>query len=98
MLRTIVAKKYDVQFVQAMSEDDFTDFLFEADQLDYDQLVILRTEGDEMIELDKPTMESMLEDDDVSKASKKVIKKLLQEADPDLDYMHIRFMSEGGDS
>lgn len=81
-----------------MSEDDFTDFLFEADQLDYDQLVILRTEGDEMIELDKPTMESMLEDDDVSKASKKVIKKLLQEADPDLDYMHIRFMSEGGDS
>ena len=98
MLRTIVAKKYDVQFVQAMSEDDFTDFLFEADQLDYDQLVILRTEGDEMIELDKPTMEIMLEDADVSKASKKVINKLLQEADPDLDYMHIRFMSEGGDS
>lgn len=97
MLRTIVAKKYDVQFVQAMSEDDFTDFLFEADQLDYDQLVILRTEGDEMIELDKPTMETMLDDDDVSKTSKKVIEKLLQEADPDLDYMHIRFMSEGGD-
>lgn len=94
MLRTLVAKKYDVQFISVMTEDEFTDFLFEADQLDYSQLVILRTEGDEMIELDKPTMETMLEDEDVSKESKRIINTLLLEADPDLDYMHIRFMSE----
>lgn len=92
MLRTIVAKKYDVQFEQSVTEDEFTDFLFEADQLDYDQLVILRTAEDEMIELDKPTMETMLEDDDLSKDSKKVIKKILDSSDPDLDYAHIRFM------
>lgn len=92
MLTTIIAKKYDVQFVQAMSEDEFTEFLFEADQLDYDQLVILRTEGDEIIELDKPTMETMLEDEDLSRESKRVIKKILATSDPDLDYAHIRFM------
>ena len=92
MLRTIVAKKYDVQFEQSVTEDEFTDFLFEADQLDYDQLVILRTAEDEMIELDKPTMETMLEDADLSRDSKKVIKKILASSDPDLDYAHIRFM------
>ena len=92
MIRTIIAKKYDVQFEQSVTEDEFTEFLFEADQLDYDQLVILRTEGDEMIELDKPTMEIMLEDEDLSRESKKIIKKILNISDPDLDYAHVRFM------
>lgn len=92
MLRTIVAKKYDVQFEQSVTEDEFTDFLFEADQLDYDQLVILRTAEDEVIELDKPTMEAMLEDDCLSRDSKKVINKILESSDPSLDYAHIRFM------
>ena len=92
MMRTIIAKKYDVQFEQSVTEDEFTEFLFEADQLDYDQLVILRTEGDEMIELDKPTMEIMLEDEDLSRESKKIIKKILNISDPDLDYAHVRFM------
>ena len=92
MLRAIVAKKYDVQFEQSVTEEEFTDFLFEADQLDYDQLVILRTAEDEVIELDKPTMETMLEDDYLSRDSKKVINKILESSDPSLDYAHIRFM------
>lgn len=93
MIQACVAERYDVQFVPVSDEDTITDVLVEADELDYyEQLIISRTSSDEMLELDKVTLESMLDDPDVSDGVKKTIQDMINQSDPDVDFVHIEFL------
>ena len=93
MIQACVAKRYDVQFVPVSDEDTITDVLVEAEELDYcDQLIISRTSNDEVLEFDKATLESMLDDPDVSDGVKKTIHDMLNQSDPDVDFVHIELL------
>ena len=93
MIQACVAKRYDVQFVLVSDEDTITDVLVEAEELDYyEQLIVLRTSSDEMLELDKATLEAMLDDPDVSDGVRKTIQDMLNQSDPDVDFVHLEFL------
>ena len=91
-MKACVALKYDVQFAYNEDEDVFTDILVTADELGYDSLVINRTSGDEIMDWDKATLESMLEDPDIDASMRSTIQNILDQSDPEIDYVHIEFL------
>lgn len=93
MIQACVAERYDVRFVSVSDEDAITDVLIEAEELDYsEQLIVGRAGNDEMLEFDKATLESMLDDPDVSGGVKKTIQDMLNQSDPDVDFVHVEFL------
>ena len=89
MIKACVAKQYDVQ-LSVIDDDDLIYTIISAgEDLEYDQLIVFRTSDDSIIELDKATLETMLEDDYIDGPIRRSIKKLLDDSDPDHDFVHI---------
>lgn len=90
----IVASKYDVQFVTLTDLNSFEEFLFDAEQAGYEEHIVYKTEGEEIYEFCRSSIESMVDDDDVPEESQKVAKLLLTMSDPDLDFIRVEFSED----
>jgi hypothetical protein len=91
-IRACVASRYDVQFSYIDEDDVFTDIMIAANELGYDSLVINRTSGDDIMDWDKATLESMQDDSDIDASMRSTIQNILDQSDPDVDFVHIEFL------
>ena len=94
MKHPIVAAKYDVQFTTLTDMDSFEEFLFDAEQGGYEEHIVYKTEGGEVYEFCRSSIESMLDDPDIPKESQKVAELLLDLSDQGLDYIRVEFCED----
>ena len=79
----------DIMFTDFADPDEFAESMFEIDQSGYDDYIMSQNDDGSIIELYKSSLESMLEDRDLSKSTRKMIYSLLEKADPDQAYIHV---------
>lgn len=89
MYRVSIATKYDVEVTDLSDEDSVEELISYLQELGYDEALVHATADNEIIELDKSVLDTVLDVEDVPKHLDRLINTMLDQSDPDNDFIHL---------
>ena len=89
MHRVSIATKYDVEVTDLSDEDSVEELISYLQELGYDEALVHVTTENEVMELDKSVLDTVLDVEDVPKHLGRLINTMLDQADPDNDFIHL---------
>lgn len=89
MHRVSIATKYDVEVTDLSDEDSVEELISYLQELGYDEAITYTTADNEIIELDKSVMDTVLDVEDVPDSLARLINTMLEQSDPDNDFIHL---------
>lgn len=89
MYRVSIATKYDVEVTDLSDEDSVEELIAYLQELGYDEVLVQATTDNEIMELDKLVLETVLNVEDVPKHLDRLINAMLDHSDPDNDFIHL---------
>lgn len=89
MHRVSIATKYDVEVTDLSDEDSVDELISYLQELGYDEAITYTTADSEIMELDKSVLDTVLDVEDVPKHLERLINTMLDQADPDNDFVHL---------
>ena len=89
MHRVSIATKYDVEVTDLSDEDSITELISYLQELGYDEAITYTTADNEIIELDKSVLDTVLDVEEVPASLERLMSTMLEQSDPDNDFIHL---------
>ena len=89
MHRVSIATKYDVEVTDLSDEDSITELISYLQELGYDEAITYITADNEIVELDKSVLDTVLDVEEVPASLERLMSTMLEQSDPDNDFIHL---------
>lgn len=89
MHRVSIATKYDVEVKDLSDEDSVEDLISYLQELGYDEAIAYITAENEIIEINKSVLDTVLDVEEVPDYLERLINTMIEQSDPDNDFIHL---------